>query len=518
MLRFLALIFVTTISLSASAITIPKAVQQKIFALEPGGHFRFDGIYEKGNQNWLLLSKNIEKEAEAQTEILEIEISEEKTTAEKVSNSQDIIDEENQDYLIYHEDKAYLYTPIKDNTIKSFQEFSPAIQEEILSMQISPEFLIPAGFSISRDLAIVSQELPIKFRNVQLATEKEEIFQTILKEQKAKEFNFLAYSSKSNNFSLYKFNKENSSVEEKFLGAIALENKGEELEWVSNIKNFKDKVYISEYNSGKIYEIKNKDIINKDSESLKLKTYKDLKPLIQNNGLLDFSLEHKTLFFLSQKDSRLNVINASNNKVINVVRLPNLVTEMEEYDFISSEAKNLIVNSRGSNQLNFVSTANYQIVHSISYKQDKRINFIHDFAINKDMLITASEIYENDQSSGSLIIYSSINKELLKELKLDFIPEKVLFFHSDQKALVMGFNGENSVLAKVNLENLEISQKVALDADLAEAKEILLLAEDKLLAISSKTNPMLVFLDSENLETIKKVPSKNVYDKIVYLE
>ena len=59
MLRFLALIFVTTISLSASAITIPKAVQQKIFALEPGGHFRFDGIYEKGNQNWLLLSKNI---------------------------------------------------------------------------------------------------------------------------------------------------------------------------------------------------------------------------------------------------------------------------------------------------------------------------------------------------------------------------------------------------------------------------------------------------------------------------
>ena len=94
MLRLLAFLFIIFNTLSVNAITIPQSIKQKMFTFEPGGHFRFDGIYEKGNQNWLLLSKNIEKEAEAQTEILEIEISEEKTTAEKVSNSQDIIDEE----------------------------------------------------------------------------------------------------------------------------------------------------------------------------------------------------------------------------------------------------------------------------------------------------------------------------------------------------------------------------------------------------------------------------------------
>lgn len=517
--RLLAFLFIIINTLSVSAITIPKEIKQKMFAAEPGGQFRFDGIYNKGAKSWLLLIKDIEIKDEEEPEILELEVSEEKTTAEAVTVEKlDLLDKENQDYLFYGEEKAYLYTPIKENTIKSFKQFSPELQKEILSFTISPEFLIPAGFSITRDLATVSGELPIEFRTLELATDKEEIFRKLVKQQEENHLNFLAYSDKNKDFHLYTLNKKDKSVKSKNLGSL-LKNDLEKFYWLNHIKKERDKIYISDYISGKIYKIKMKELIEKDSEDLKLDLLADLSPILERNGLLDFNIEHNNLYFLSQKNSRFFSVNLDNHKIVKSMKLPQLITEMEEYDYLSNESKNLIVNSRGAYELNFVSTANYQITHSINYKKKNLANFVHDFEINKDVLLTASEVHHHDSKvSGKVLVYSSVSKTLNKEINLNFIPKKILFLNSDKSALVLGNDDEKSYLAKIDLNNIELSSVKELDIDLFKSENMLFINKEKLLVIAGKISPVLVFLDTENLEAIKKLETKYSYNKIVLLD
>lgn len=516
MLRLLAFTFIIINTLSVNAITIPQEIKQKMFAAEPGGDFRFDGIYQKGTKNWLLILKDLEKKNE-EPEILELEVSEKKTTAKAIVKS-DLLDKENQDYLFYGQEKAYLYTPIKENTIKSFKQFSPELQKEILSFTISPEFLIPAGFSITRDLATISGELPIQFRTIELATDKEEVFRKLVKQQEENHLNFLTYSDKNKHFHLYTLNKKEKTVTDKDLGSLLKKN-SEKFYWLNHIKKDKDKVYISDYSSGKIYNIKVKELLEKDPEDLDLEIFVDLSPILERNGLLDFNIEHNNLYFLSQKNSRFFSVNLKNNKIIKSLKLPQLITEMEEFDYLSNESKNLVVNSRGTNELNFVSTANYQITHSINYKQKNSANFIHDFEMNKDVLLTASEIHHhNGGIDGKVLIYSSVSKTLDKEIPLDFIPKKILFLDNDKSALVLGDNDEKSYLAKINLVNTELNSVKELDMDLYQSEDMLLINQEKLLVIAGKLSPVLVFLDTENFEALKKLETKYSYNTIMHLD
>ena len=197
---FLLSLIIVFNTLAVTAINIPTAVKQKMFVVEPGGQFRFDGVYQQGSKSWLLLVKDLEK-----------------------TEKEDIIDVKNQDYLFYGTEKAYLYTTIKNNTIKSYKEFNSELQNEILAFTISPEFLVPAGFRITRDLATISGELPLQFRTTELATDKEEEFRQILKKQAENHLNFLAYSDKDKHFHLYTLNKKEKTVKDKDLGELLKE-------------------------------------------------------------------------------------------------------------------------------------------------------------------------------------------------------------------------------------------------------------------------------------------------------
>ena len=188
---------------------------------------------------------------------------------------------------------------------------------------------------------------------------------------------------------------------------------------------------------------------------------------------------------------------------------------MEEYDYLSNESKNLIVNSRGADELNFISTANYQVVHSLSYKKKNSVNFIHDFEINKDVLLTASEIHEHDGTiKGKVLIYSSVSKKINNEFDFDFILG--VFSHKDKTALVLGNDDEKSYLAEIDLVNSKLNTIKELDLDLHQSEEMLLINQEKLLVIAAKLSPVLVFLDAETLEPLKKLQTKYSYNKIVH--
>lgn len=467
------------------ATEVPANVKSAIQKLYPEAKFRYDGILETKNKQWLLL---INPKGDENAEIEDLEQS------------------PDGDLLFGN---SYIYTPIENNTIKGYSEYAPLIKDRILSFVIPSDFLIPKGFSLPRDLGVLSDELPIPLRNSQLSTVKELELKTLLAAERVKEIRFLAYSSLNNGFALIKLakNAENpASVEE--LKA------DKDLVWISKINKTKKNILLADYSTAKIYELDS----DFKADSFKFKELADLKPFIHENGLLDFDLEHKTIYALSQKDSKIYAINTSNKKIISEIQLSNLVTEMEPFDFSSNTAKLLVVNSRGANEISFIDTSNYQVAQILKYKKGDEQNIIFDFVINKDLLVTASEYIKDENIKGKVNVYSSISKELKQSYDLDYIPQKVSFIDDGRMILILGFNkAKESFLTKIDLKTKEVLLQKSLGADVLSARIFAFNRDESLLVIPSLENKIISVIDLKNLELLKKIETETVYDKLIAL-
>ena len=535
------------------ATEVPASVKSAIQKLYPEAKFRYDGILETKNKQWLLL---INPKDDENAEIEDLEqlgtapnrtssrlrrtndhsvlpvISSDAEDASHVSGSYPSKQKYKLDLSSLHEDheddenagiedweqspdgdllfgNSYIYTPIENNTIKGYSEYAPLIKDRILSFVIPSDFLVPKGFSLPRDLGVLSDELPIPLRNSQLSTVKELELKTLLAAQRVKEIRFLAYSSLDNGFALIKLakNTENStSVEE--LKA------DKDLVWISKINKTKKNILLADYSTAKIYELD----LDFKADSFKFKELADLKPFVHENGLLDFDLEHKTIYALSQKDSKIYAINTSNKKIISEIQLSNLVTEMEPFDFSSNTAKLLVVNSRGANEISFIDTSNYQVAQILKYKKGDEQNIIFDFVINKDLLVTASEHIKDENIKGKVNVYSSISKELMQSYDLDYIPQKVSFIDDGRMILILGFNkAKESFLTKIDLKTKEVLLQKSLGADVLSARTFAFNRDESLLLISSLESKLITVIDLKNLELLKKIETETVYDKLIAL-
>lgn len=477
--------FLAGIFLDLKATEVPASVKSAVQKLYPEAKFRYDGILETKNKQWLLL---INPKGDENAEIEDLEQS------------------PDGDLLFGN---SYIYTPIENNTIKGYSEYAPLIKDRILSFVIPSDFLIPKGFSLPRDLGVLSDELPIPLRNSQLSTVKELELKTLLAAERVKEIRFLAYSSLDNGFALIKLakNAENpASVEE--LKA------DKDLVWISKINKTKKNILLADYSTAKIYELDS----DFKADSFKFKELADLKPFIHENGLLDFDLEHKTIYALSQKDSKIYAINTSNKKIISEIQLSNLVTEMEPFDFSSNTAKLLVVNSRGANEISFIDTSNYQVAQILKYKKGDEQNIIFDFVINKDLLVTASEYIKDENIKGKVNVYSSISKELMQSYDLDYIPQKVSFIDDGRMILILGFNkAKESFLTKIDLKTKEVLLQKSLGADVLSARIFAFNRDESLLVIPSLENKIISVIDLKNLELLKKIETETVYDKLIAL-
>jgi DNA-binding beta-propeller fold protein YncE len=287
-----------------------------------------------------------------------------------------------------------------------------------------------------------------------------------------------------------------------------------DLVWISKINKTKKNILLADYSTAKIYELD----LDFKADSFKFKELADLKPFVHENGLLDFDLEHKTIYALSQKDSKIYAINTTNKKIISEIQLPNLVTEMEPFDFSSNTAKLLVVNSRGANEISFIDTSNYQVAQILKYKKGDEQNIIFDFVINKDLLVTASEHIKDENIKGKVNVYSSISKELMQSYDLDYIPQKISFIDDGRVILILGFNkAKESFLTKIDLKTKEILLQKSLGADVLSARTFAFNRDESLLLISSLESKLITVIDLKNLELLKKIETETVYDKLIAL-
>ena len=466
------------------AAELPISVKTSILKLYPEAKFRFDGLLETKNKNFLLLINPNELNVNADQGLSRL--------------GEDLVF-----------GNSYIFTPIENNTIKSYHEFSPEIKEKILSFIISPDFLIPKDFSIPRDIGVISGELPIKLRTTELATIKEKEFKNLMAAEKAKELKFLLYSSLDNSFALLNLVKNADNLK-----PIEKLNTDENLVWISKINKTKKNILLADYSSARIFEV-DEDI---KADNFKLKELIDLSPFIKGNGLLDFDIEHKVIFAVSQKDSKIYAINLENKKIISEIQLPNLVSEMETFDFSSNAAKLLILNSKGSNQISFVDNSNYQISQILRYKKGDEQNIIFDFAINKDLLVTANEHIKDENVSGEIKVYSSVSKALMDTYTLNYIPQKLSFIDDGRTLLVLGFNDKKECfLTKIDLKAKAVLVEKSLGADILGAKNFAFNRKESLLIVPSLGSKLIALVDLTNLDLVKKIDTEGNYDKVISL-
>jgi DNA-binding beta-propeller fold protein YncE len=191
---------------------------------------------------------------------------------------------------------------------------------------------------------------------------------------------------------------------------------------------------------------------------------------------------------------------------------------MEPFDFSSSSAKLLVVNSRGANEISFIDTSNYQVVQILKYKKGDEQNIIFDFTVNKDLLVTANEHIKDENIKGKVNVYSSISKELMQSYELDYIPQKVSFIDDGRMILILGFNKDKeSFLTKIDLKTKEILLNKSLGADVLSARNFAFNRDESLLLIPSLENKLISVIDLENFELLKKIETEAVYDKLIAL-
>ena len=508
---YLVIFTVSQQSVYASSIQAEsKETQSIIQEIFPTASFRFDGLFSVANKTWLLLIPSNAAEFHNDIEI----------KANSIVQSPDLVERSGDDFLFSN---GWIYTPIKANSIKSLMEFSPAIQEQIIQNKIVDKFLIPEGFSLPRDLAILAQGLPIKLKNVELATEKEEKYQELLEKNKNNQFNFIAYSNNSGKFYLINITDANYSQKE-------IPELSSSISWLTAFKVFKGEVFLADYNENKIFSFASKDIRDKN-DKIKIKNIEQvLEPFdTEQNQLKDFAVTDEFIYYITGSDNRLSSFNRKKKKSSKQINLPAQVKSIDFFSSSSNLVDSIVVLSKGSNEINFLNDTNYQINHKLKFKKDGS-SLVKDFEVSKDFVYIAIEKYKNKERTGEINLYDSISKQMIHSINLDYVPYKLFVKNNSSRLIVLGNDFKdsgNSVLHEYDLadirspKNKERNPKelnaIKLGPDIVLAEDFSLDDKGQFLLIPSPKTKLLGIVDLKDFSLVKKINTKDKIHKITFI-
>lgn len=480
---------------------IPQKIQELILQKYPQGHFRIDGCFENEKQVWLPI-KPLESSSEQEVTLLD----QSKNQALLFSN-------------------GWIYIPIINNTIQSFDFFSEAFQSNLVRGQILETFLIPKDFELPRDLAILSGRLPIKLRTVELASEREVQYKKRLQEEgKKNPVEFISYSRSNSGLSFFNIESENGSLG---FDDQKLSELNSKISFVSNIRKIGNEIFISDYNKGCIYQIKPRvkefdarkaempEQIGAETEVGKII---DLRDFEINNKLKDFLIlkDSDHAYLLTEEPSELIVINLKDKQLIKRVQVKAGSGNLMFVERDSREANRVVFFSKSTNKLVSVSTMDYRISEEISISSKPILPV--SFTSNQSDLIIAGQEFINNNSSGVIVFIDTVSGQTNRVINLDFLPSQILNLPKENSILVLGYqSNKDPVLAKLSLDTFTVSLKSNPGVDLNSPSQMIFVQSGALLIIASSTNKILGIVDLKTLELVKKFEIPQTVDLLVDL-
>jgi len=426
---------------------------------ELGADIRIDGIAQQGSKQWLLL---VPAQQQAQANGI--------TLSYKSANG---------DLLLSNN---WIYTPIipgrKDNltTIKSFDFYPQEIKNNILSSIIIPEFIIPKGFVLPRDLAMLAGHLPIGLSDVELASDREAEFRRRLKADEANNLSLISYDHNSGEIKNIEFKDK--------LETKPLVEASKQLAFVTALKSFDKEIYAADYNKATIYKLK-----SSPEEYLKLGKAQGLKDFA-------FSYDGTLLYVLTAKDSKLLVYKRDGLKLMRELDIASGAFGLMTYSADAGQADYVAFALKSSAEINLVSSFEHRITSRISTANLDLMPDAFTIAAGEVFIIARDRIKDK---AVKLVAMDIVSAKLDRYIDLDFMPSAILS-HAGS-VYVAG----NSKLIRLNPVTKEITATVDLGTDLVDPRSLHLTKTAAFMLIACSGSNNIGVIDLASMQLVKKI-------------
>lgn len=522
MISRLLILFVLCFLLNTTAFAaVPEAIKTELTKIYPEAKFRFDDLMQVKDRLWLVFMPK------AKVQYPEPPISL-------------VLKTENEDFLFSN---GWIYTPIKDHTIKSLDFYPEAIQKQFILDQVSQTFLIPKKFTLPRDLAMTIGRLPLELSNVELATDRELLFKQRLEADKQKVINFAVFSNKTHSLDLLELNDQafikagtqsmnGSSIDEIKTKKLIKEN----FTYISKIKKHKNDVYFSDFHKSKIYKlIQPKQVMPdatkplekfEDKKEYSLEEYLDLKNFEIKASLVDFAFSNddSVFYVLTSSPSQLLVFSTRTKQLMKTMVIPGASDELTVLSRNASEPDKVFFRSRSANKVFVLNSFDYSISSEIDLnKLDSKFLFIpHSFAIYPDQILLGCEAISKNykdglKSGGKILVLDVITGGLNKIIDLDFVPYKLLK-NDDKTAYIVGYSPDTyySKLAKLDTQTYDLKVN-DLGADFPAVKSLVISNTGDFILVPSSQTQLLGIIDTSSFSLVKKLSIEKPINMIIDL-
>lgn len=445
---------------------MPEKIKETLISDHKESEFRVDGLFQSGDNLWLPF---VTEESVIKTDDQQLKL---------------ILKTKDNEYLFSN---GWVFLPIVDNTVKSFDFLDLALQAQILKNKIIPSFIIPEGFTLPRDLAITTGHLPINLRNVELATDREARYIKLLAEENSKSnLRLLVYDYKKNHLSLLKIKGEDIEVND-------LDEINEKISFISQIKKYNDEIYFSDFNTATLYKLVEHK--SRDDSTFELE---ELINLENNAGLKDFALspDGRLIYLLANKLKTLKVFDAKSKELIKDIDAGSNPNQVYTFSRDLNETDYAFVTARASNELT--------IVNSLDHRVFKRLK-VNSMPVS--IVSSFDQIFVAHKDSELLYSIDWVTQEVISKVPLDLVPYKLLLKNKTNELLILGKEKttERPLLAVFNIDLYTMTKVIDLAPDLAMSKDMTLSSSGNLLIVGSSGSDTCAVIDLDNLEIVRKI-------------
>lgn len=518
-MRFLLLLPIFCFSALVAVAEVPHDIESFFKTEMPKAKFRLDQVLVDGEKKWLLIKPQKPCSLKTLPD----------GTIEKYQKKQDheekislVLKTEAKDYLFSN---AWIYTPIENKTIKSFDFYPNLLQDILLASMIHQEFIVPKQFKLPRDLAFLSGRIPIELGDIELASDREMIFRKKMQTIKDnKPFRFLTYSYDKGVFAEMTLEK---SFEKDFFQEkeVKLEN----LKYLSHFAKVNDRLFFSDMVSGSIFEVIKKDFdfdatkpikkqdVEADVENdLEFKEVFNLKNIGIDDGIksFEFNLNQSSLYLVTKNSSDLLIIDFKKQELLKKLELPHVIEGFHLLSRSADSADTLIFLSKATKKIFFLNTYDLRISRQIALKDlDANFDFIPYSIVStaNKVIVAVKKISQHNtqEIQNGLLIFDLITSELEQFLVTDMTPTQLSVDASGKSLLVLMQDDKQTKLQQFDAKSFTLQKSLSFDADISQASSLYLIEDENLILVPSSVSNNLVIVDGDSLLEIKKIKLTN---------
>ena len=501
---------------SAAFAEIPDSIKNILKKDHPQIKFRIDDLAYTRKNLWLLIKPN------KKMELLEPESVTEKKEPSEIKL---ILKTDKDDYLFSN---GWIYTPIENNTIKSYDYYPKIFQDILIQSTIHQGFLVPKDFHLPRDLAMLAGRLALKLSAVELATDRELLYRERLKEEnKTHDFEFLTYTVENGIFNLIKINQKEDQISK--IEINQKEDISKKIYYASKIKKIEGQIYISDQISGKIFLLKrtlekefdaanpleNNKKKEEKIERYQLETYVDISDYTKNMGIKDFEMNKagSNIYILSSIDSKLHIIDPNKKIIIKSIQLPASVDGMKLISRSLREPDKLIFRSRSGAKIFIVNTFDYRISTILDLnKMNDTYRFIpHDLLVSSNYILVATEaLYKSlkmpKDPMGKILALDPITGKLVSVIDMKFIPYSLSFSKDKESFFAIGSDlNSKTIVGKFDSKKLKLLSSADLSPDIIDSKNISVSSSGNFMLVPSPASNQIGVIDLKSCTLVKKL-------------